>query len=280
MGESSSSNVYANNSGEQKLACLASVKEEYVHAKNIRKRKRKREINREFGKKIAKKSVDCLVSSVCEVKSEAIIGAVEQLPCIWDSACEDYRDRSKRKQSWSAVCRMLISDFDSKERTERQFIEKEIQNKWKNIRDCYVRDIRRKNGEPVKSRGKRTREYIHAGLLSFLKNCYASQRKTVQITTNDSQSSNEFLLDSIGKPFIDQGREVSCDWIKQEALEEKLGMILEERSKADDKYSSFFSSLLPAIQNMNAEQKIEFRMEVLQVLQQISAKEIVPSLFL
>lgn len=66
--------------------------------------------------------MDWLVRDVCEVRSEAIIRAVEQLPCLWNLECESYRNKSKRRQGWSAVSRMLIHDFENKNLSERQKI--------------------------------------------------------------------------------------------------------------------------------------------------------------
>lgn len=151
--------------------------------------------------------------------------------------------------------------------------EKEIQSKWKNIRDCYVRDIRRKNGEIVKSRGKRTRDYIHAGSLAFLSNSYVAQSSSVNPSKTDSEDTYDLIFGMLVKPFLNHNAKVNCDWIKQEALEKKLGIILENRSVEDDEDCAFFSALLPTIRNLDPEQKVEFRLEVLQVLQQIVTKQ-------
>ncbi|MCP9259442.1 hypothetical protein DINM_001419 [Dirofilaria immitis] len=158
-----------------------------------------RSTNREYGKKVAKKAVRWPVKDVYEIKSEAIILAVEQLPCLWNLSCEDYRNRSKRREGWSTVSRMLIRDFENKDVAERQSIEKEIQNKWKNIRDCYVRDMRRKNGETVKSRGKRTREYIHAGLLAFLN---SSTKTKIEFRLEVLQALRQIAIKQSSPPLI------------------------------------------------------------------------------
>uniref|UniRef100_A0A158Q924 MADF domain-containing protein n=1 Tax=Elaeophora elaphi TaxID=1147741 RepID=A0A158Q924_9BILA len=273
---------------EHKPPAFALIKKEYIDDKHdgprascencsgevTEKPKHKyRGINRDRGKEVTKKNISWPVRDVCEVRSEAIIWAVEQLPCLWNLACEDYRDRSKRRQGWSTVSRMLIHDFEKKNLTERQRIEKEIQSKWKNIRDCYVRDVRRKNGEAVKSRGKRTREYVHAGSLAFLGGSARSSRTNPKNTC-------DFILNNVVKPFLGHNAQVNCDWIKQETLEEKLGIILEERSLDDDEDSAFFSTLLPTVRNLDPEQKVEFRLEVLQALRQIVTKQLLPPLFL
>ncbi|VIO90045.1 Uncharacterized protein BM_BM6406 [Brugia malayi] len=245
-----------------------------------RPRHKYRGMNRERRKEMAKKNVSWPVRDVCEVRSEAIIWAVEQLPCLWNLACEDYRDRTKRRQGWSTVSRMLIHDFENKDLTERQRIEKEIQSKWKNIRDCYVRDVRRKNGEGIKSRGKRTREYIHAGLLAFLGTPCVTKPDSVHSSATDPGNSCDFVLDNTVKPFLDHSAEVNCNWIKQEKLEEELRIILEKRcpDPEDDEDSAFFSTLLPTIRNLDPEQKVEFRLEVLQALRQITTKQPSPPL--
>uniref|UniRef100_A0A8R1U067 MADF domain-containing protein n=1 Tax=Onchocerca volvulus TaxID=6282 RepID=A0A8R1U067_ONCVO len=226
------------------------------------------------------KTLSWPVKYVHEIRSEAVIWAVEQIPCLWNLACEDYRNRSKRRQGWTTVSRMLIHDFENKDLAERQSIEKEIQNKWKNIRDCYVRDLKRKSGEEVKSRGKRTREYIHAGLLAFLNSSYATQPSSVRSSKTDSKNTYDFILDTIVKPFLNHNEEISCNWIKEKKLEEELGIILDERSLENDDDSTFFSTLLPTVRNLDPKQKIEFRLEVLQALRQIITKEPSPPLIL
>lgn len=146
-----------------------------------------------------------------------------------------------------------------------------MQNKWRNIRDCYVRDLRRKNGEIVKSRGKRTRQYIHAGSLAFLDDLYVTRPSSTCSSKTDSENSH-FILDNISKPFSDCNEEINCNEIKQETLEENLKIILEKRSLESDEDSVFFSTLLPTVRNLDQEQKVEFRLEVLQALRQIAAK--------
>lgn len=75
-------------------------------------------------RKCFQKGLNLPVKDVYEVRSESIIWAVKQLPCLWDLTSEEYRDRSKRRQGWSSVSRMLISDFDDKDEAERLSIGK------------------------------------------------------------------------------------------------------------------------------------------------------------
>ncbi|KAL4002013.1 Alcohol dehydrogenase transcription factor Myb/SANT-like family protein [Acanthocheilonema viteae] len=281
---------------EHKLPAYAPIKKEYIDDKHDssrtnscencneevtkRPKHKYRGINRERRKEMAKKNMSWLVRDVCEVRSEAIIWAVEQLPCLWNLACEDYRNRSKRRQGWSTVSCMLIHDFENKNLAERQRIEKEIQSKWKNIRDCYVRDIRRKNGEAVKSRGKRTREYIHAESLAFLSSSYITQPSSARSSKIDPENIYDFILDTVAKSFSDHNAEINCNWINQETLEEKLRIILEKRSLEGNEDNAFFSTLLPTIRNLDPEQKVEFRLEVLRALRQIATKQYLPPLIL
>lgn len=123
---------------------------------------------------------------------------------------------------------------------------------------------------------------MHAGLLAFLDTSYVTQptRSIVRSPKNTPEDGYDFILDTVVRPLLEQTAEINCDWIKQETLEEKLGMILEERAVEDDEDRAFFSSLLPTIRSLDPDQKVEFRMEVLQALRQIATKQPTPPLIL
>ncbi|VDK85425.1 unnamed protein product [Litomosoides sigmodontis] len=154
-----------------------------------RPRRKSRGINRERGKEMAKNLIKALIEErkasiqmlrfldlcgVCtnllshnlaDVQKPFIALSIALL--LINMSCEDYRDRLKKRQGWSAVSHVLIHDYENKDLVERQCIEKEVQNKWRNMRDCYIRDVQRKNGEMVKSRGKRTRQYIRGRIANI-----------------------------------------------------------------------------------------------------------------
>ncbi|CAH2003784.1 unnamed protein product [Acanthoscelides obtectus] len=78
---------------------------------------------------------------------ELFIDAIEKRPSLWDSSSGDYKNRQLKRDDWKEVCEIVIQKFGEKDEKERQEIGREVQLKWKSLRDAYVRTIRQSKGK-------------------------------------------------------------------------------------------------------------------------------------
>ncbi|RCN42721.1 hypothetical protein ANCCAN_11310 [Ancylostoma caninum] len=66
----------------------------------------------------------------------ALIEAVERFPALWDNACLDYEDMHQRNELWRCILTDLEASFC------RRFSRVVLQNKFKNLRDMFMRKMR------------------------------------------------------------------------------------------------------------------------------------------
>ncbi|XP_041973271.1 transcription factor Adf-1-like [Aricia agestis] len=101
-------------------------------------------------------------------KALQFIGEVQKRPPIWDASCEEYGNRDIRKQCWAQIVDIFVDKKATK--AERRYLSVDLQKRWKNIRTCYARELKRQKqleaGIPIES--DRKSEYIYWKQLQFL----------------------------------------------------------------------------------------------------------------
>ncbi|KAE9539871.1 hypothetical protein AGLY_005123 [Aphis glycines] len=191
------------------------------------------------------------------METEQLISEVEKRPVLWDTSDIDYKDRNKKNEAWLQVTSALYENFSNNTQTEKKVIVQEVISKWRSVRDNYTRSLKKqaecnKSGSGV----KKIQRYIFEQQLSFLKKC-REQRPTCSIHAIS--------------PRQQKKRKTT------HSLEDKLGAFLDSRtintnsSSVDmtDEDMAFYTSTLPIVKTLTLNQKMRFRIEVMQLLQNI-----------
>ncbi|CAH1969511.1 unnamed protein product [Acanthoscelides obtectus] len=199
-----------------------------------------------------------------------LIELVEARPCLWNKFSETYKDKILKKREWKEVHKYLEANFDNLNEQEQQKIGDAITTKWQNIRDAFVRSLKKKSGQGAQ------RKYVYHDQLQFLLQVMNKDETISSISDEEvhqgeeTENSNEVPpTPAISKASsrsshaskTRQGRKRLADPIELE-IRKKLN----EPSNEDE---SFFNSVVPMITTMSEEEKIEFRMGVLQLIQKI-----------
>ncbi|XP_013167645.1 PREDICTED: uncharacterized protein LOC106117769 [Papilio xuthus] len=217
---------------------------------------------------------------------EMFISEVKKYPVIWDANCEDNNHKTRKQRAWTHIARMLITDFDDLPEHEKAEVDKKLQCKWRNIKDSYVRDLRKKDGK----------RYMYSKFLTFLDNRYKKQDQSGSEADskewNDETTPKHKRLAGKRKRFetlsesnwASDSEEVpsTIDNLKRRRVPENKDD--DERNKIDfvntpfpdpscsytveDEDRSFFDSLLPVVREFNVDQKLEFRSEVLRLIKE------------
>ncbi|KAM4035001.1 uncharacterized protein ACNLHF_021715 isoform 2-T2 [Anomaloglossus baeobatrachus] len=66
-----------------------------------------------------------------------LIGLVETMPQLWNSAAEGYRDRHERNMCWTSVCRDLYPEWDDADCQLQYEIERDVRKRWRSVRDRF-----------------------------------------------------------------------------------------------------------------------------------------------
>ncbi|XP_076054585.1 uncharacterized protein LOC143033254 [Oratosquilla oratoria] len=201
--------------------------------------------------------------------TEEFISEVEKRPALWDPSKEEYKNKNKKEEAWSEVCRSTYQNYEEKTEEEKKQIVKELQTRWKSIRDAYIRNFKKLKDESKSGRGAvKTHRYVFAEQLSFLGKVGENRGTTDTLVPNhvpDDRTRDANEKTSITQPKIS----VEPKKRKRNLLEEKLIKFMDDSEEKEDDDKDFFMSMVPLVRTLNIEQKIEFRMQVLAALQNI-----------
>lgn len=144
------------------------------------------------------------------------------------------------------------------------FLGDAITTKWQNIRDAFVRSLKKKSGQAVQ------RKYVYHDQLQFLLKVLNKDETISSIS--DTEVSSQLPLDYKKQPHRKRKGERMADPIETEIIKK-----LKESSTPPDEDESFFNSIVPTIRKMSDDEKLEFRMGVLQLIQKIKLKRPITS---
>ncbi|CAH2268841.1 uncharacterized protein LOC120627803 isoform X1 [Pararge aegeria] len=104
--------------------------------------------------------------STYSLDAEKFIAEIKKHRELWDvdSKGKPFRNSAKEK-AWCAVARVFIQDFDALTKPEQAEVYRKLYNKWRNIRDAYVRNVR-------STRVNKSGGYIFMKQLTFLDTRY------------------------------------------------------------------------------------------------------------
>nr|XP_034194112.1 uncharacterized protein LOC117610620 [Osmia lignaria] len=202
-----------------------------------------------------------------ELDAELFIEEVKKFPEIWDLNSEENRDKKKKNAAWEKICEKFCANFGEKTEEEKQDLVKKHMNRWRNIRDQYLRTVRKK-----RRYSNHNRQYIYARRLSFLQeldkaaataSSLDGEEAEEAVATDDDQMNMPFVTSMKEEPSIKQQRDLDPCLIDH--LQTPVPCSVDEID--DDK--SFFNSILPLVRSFNIEQKIEFRCEVLMLIKKV-----------
>ncbi|KAF6203909.1 hypothetical protein GE061_002247 [Apolygus lucorum] len=96
--------------------------------------------------------------------TERFIGEIQRRPAIYDVRSKVYSNRVAKLKYWHEVGKEMYKGWDALDQMERRTLVKELQIKWKSIRDHFMRQLKQNmNGE-----GPKKKKYVHFDQLQFL----------------------------------------------------------------------------------------------------------------
>lgn len=173
-----------------------------------------------------------------------------------------------------------------------------LQLKWRNIRDYYRKYTRKlkKSGSGAVKRFK----YVYADQLGFLLPVLEMRNASACSLQDDDSQNLEDHQPCVAEGNPDEEQSTSSgQYVRSHAaarssnkqkskrtkedLETKLCQFLDNPPKpippVEDEDKSFFDSLLPTVRTFDIDQKIEFRSEVLRVLQRVRRSKLQPDFY-
>lgn len=166
-----------------------------------------------------------------------------------------------------------------------------LTHRWYNVRDAYVKCRKRKVFNKPK------KPYIYSDLLSFLDPIHklpTDNNSTIEYSDdleylaeekiNESQfegnHEDEITIDEqvIGEEYLDtyldESEATPAKRLRTDPLDENVVSILANLlEKEDDEDRAFFKSIIPSVKALNRDAKIEFRIQVMKLLKNLSSSQ-------
>ncbi|XP_050307539.1 uncharacterized protein LOC126744224 [Anthonomus grandis grandis] len=196
--------------------------------------------------------------------TEKFIMLVQNWTCLWDVSDKEYKNRDEKINAWQEVLEMY-SDQNLSTPEEIRLKGTELQKKWKNIKDRFIKDL--KGDSKSGSAASKKKKYVFFDMLQFLV-------PQILDSSENTEGNEDGSEEARPAPHFNQ-RAAMPNTIsrKKASFEDKLLILLENRQPPqpleDDDDLNFFKSLLPMVKTLNPQQKINLRVEILQVLQRV-----------
>ncbi|KAM4019128.1 uncharacterized protein ACNLHF_028483 isoform 3-T3 [Anomaloglossus baeobatrachus] len=109
------------------------------------------------------------MSSKMVIDIDLLIQMVHDRPELYDPKVPSYADRYKKKKAWDEICAIVVPDWDLCSEREKNLKAKEIQTRWRSLKDCFRRELTlQKKLESSGLPTHRRRKYVHYEGLLFL----------------------------------------------------------------------------------------------------------------
>ncbi|KAJ2943213.1 hypothetical protein O0L34_g18924 [Tuta absoluta] len=221
---------------------------------------------------------------------------IKDVPALWDKNNPEYRSIN-RSGLWAKICAEMIPDFHHMAKSARRDFVSRLIKKWHNTRDSYRKSVRAK------------KPYVYSQFLTFLDPIMADvsllgakndedesyypemkyeedddedgcEEHTVDFNeeSRDRKRTKEvFIGDTEVTPAKLLKEAISNDWDGPNTSygqnENLLSIIKTMLEKESDEDRAFFNSLIPSVKRLSQGDKLEFRLQILTSLKNLTAKE-------
>ncbi|CAG5047181.1 unnamed protein product [Parnassius apollo] len=195
------------------------------------------------------------------------INEVQKRPSIWNTKCSEYSDRKSKQTAWEELMNVYGAELPTKEKKQLGL---NLQKKWRNIRDCFVKAHRAKetkHGSAVKKKNP----YIFYDNLLFLKDTvyFKTTSSNVTIVKEDVTKSteNDDTLSSNTSSCVQKRSKKNKN--KNRVGRELIGVLnrnLERKNFEDDEDRLFFLSLVKEFKKIPDHMRIQTKLEILRVI--------------
>ncbi|CAG9853855.1 unnamed protein product [Phyllotreta striolata] len=227
-----------------------------------------------------------------DINVPVLLREVEKRPLLWDKWHEDFKERLKKNIAWTEVCEVLFDDYNNMEESQQKIKMVEATSKWRHVRDNFLRS-EKKQLEAKKLGLKRIAPYLYSRQLQFLRKTFKIEGQEDPLTV-DTLPEEDSTLNATGdeedtlffeelkplrwSPVSSDSRDCQSSSKKRKRrndADERLANYQEGDTQKFENYNddhAFFMSLLPMVKMLNTDEKLQFRIDVLQLLKKYRNK--------
>ncbi|XP_047503722.1 uncharacterized protein LOC125058541 [Pieris napi] len=203
--------------------------------------------------------------------TERFIIEVENRRGLWDLASNDYSNKDVKRQLWLEV--VDIFGGESMEDKEKAELGITLQKRWKNLRDCFTRELRRLKDVKSGSAAKRKSQYTYFNQLLFLKSVLdtnATENSLEEASQeNESARSSDLETQQSASKSLRTKRKKKIP--NEESDTDPLISVLHKTIATTQNDSNcdrlFLLSLLERFQTIPAAMKTKAKMEIMEIIE-------------
>ncbi|XP_045507774.1 uncharacterized protein LOC123703723 isoform X1 [Colias croceus] len=224
------------------------------------------------------------------IKSCSIVSEVQKRPCLFDTNHMNYGDRAEKLRCWEEVCESVVPGWCTLPETEKLAAGKEVQKRWRSIRDSYTKAYRQGKCPPPEHCAPGSRRYQYHRQMSFLLRALKNKKPRYsqdkyesfsEISNSPQHPAPEEMprikheaidkpLDLKTKPDPPERPETTDKCNQTIDTEKKLEIKIDANSiLPDDNFNDdkmFMNSLLPLFKKMDDDTRLLCRIEVLKII--------------
>lgn len=192
---------------------------------------------------------------------EDFISYIEE-PAIWDSLKPEYSNNVETEKSWQNVC-VKVPEFESRPEMEKNKLGKSLHRRWKSLRDCYARELKKQKTTKTGAAASVRKRYIYVEQLRFLEPVHCTSESNVEMQEDEEEShdvEDGQVADSAGVPQYPQQsrskKRKNQEDLLLEVLQKKIASKSNTTKPTEDADSMFLCSLLPELKKIPENHKL------------------------
>ncbi|XP_021186175.3 uncharacterized protein LOC110373272 [Helicoverpa armigera] len=192
-----------------------------------------------------------------------LIDEIEKRPPLYNNNLRAYADVYLKKILWEEICEEVIPQWNQLSSETKTKTGRDLQNKWANLRTCFRRELNAQKNPKSGQASTKRRQYIYFQQLLFLLPYVGNQKNESSKRSDDTDNAEDdeeagtsrFSIPSRKKPKMESNKYV--DEVLNEAQKNN-----EMKIDAD---TNFALSLVPSLQKLTDEEKIDAKIAILKV---------------
>ncbi|XP_055907251.1 uncharacterized protein LOC129942376 isoform X2 [Eupeodes corollae] len=200
--------------------------------------------------------------------TENFINNVQSRQAIYDASMAEHADRNFVSGLWEEISEKMVPTWHNMSPMEKNEKVKELQNKWKNLKTCFRRELSKQKNVKSGQAATKRRKYVYFDQLSFLLSSMEDRPTVSNCEIEEFDENLEvFLTEEQNTPEITTQIQPTGSKKKKTTYEQDLLEILREKKDENlDEDKSFLLSLLPSFKKLNDSEKFDVKIEFLRIL--------------
>ncbi|XP_069811751.1 uncharacterized protein [Dendropsophus ebraccatus] len=123
------------------------------------------------------------------LNAEALIYAVQERPSLWDQSDPQHADIVQNRRLWEEIFSEIVPNWEVLPQKQKRKIGKDLQTRWRSMRDRYIRDHNEESRIPSGSGASKRPIYRYRNQLQFLQRVVELRQTSGNVRLPDEHES-------------------------------------------------------------------------------------------